>query len=410
MIKYRFQMSKHSSDPAAVETRLIEAVQASERLGRLNHRRLDALEGLASYYIQKGRFRDAEPLQVQALAVKEKIYGPEHETLALPLTELARSYETTGRLAEAEAVLTLALKIHERDAVQNSVAIAQDLANLAQLLAMRNKSAEGLAHLARSQKIARIVFGDAHSALIRFRLAWGDAARALGRSDEAREHYDNAERLLDKGPEGAAERGNVFLRRGQLERSAGNPRAALECFRQALAVFERTEGAEGLSMARGWLHVGRTLLDERRFRRAEVALKRAAAIRESALGPDHPDVAEVLTARADARAAAKKFVPAERDYQRAAVLLVRGHGPDGPALLRALNGLAHLYYERAVYDEADRLLADLLRSHERVFGADHPAARAARENAAVCLDAQDRFEEAEAMRRPANHDKKGRPL
>lgn len=403
-------MSKHSIDSAAIESRLVETVQATERLGRLNHRRLDALEALASYYIQRGRFRDAESLQVQALSVKEKIYGPEHETLGLPLTDLARSYETTGRLAEAEAVLTLALKIHERDAVQNSVAIAQDLANLAQLLAVRNKVGEGLAHLARSQKIARIVFGDSHSALIRFRLAWGDAARALGRPDEARDHYAAAERLLEKGPEGAAERGNVFLRRGQLERSAGRTRAALDFFRQALDAHEHTEGAGGLSAARDWLHLGRALVDERRFRRADAAFKRAAALRENALGPEHPDVAEALTARADGWAASKKFTDAERAYQRAVAILLRGHGPDGPALLRAVNGLAHLYYERAVYDEADRLLADLLRSHERVYGDAHPAARAARENAAVCLEAQDRFEEAEAMRRPATHDKKGRSL
>jgi len=403
-------MSKHSNDSAAVELRLIEAVQAAERLGRLNHRRLDALEALASHYIQRGRFRDAEPLQVQALSVKEKIYGPEHETLALPLTELARSYETTGRLAEAEAVLTLALKIHERDAVQNSVAIAQDLVNLAQLLAVRNKKGEGLAHLARSQKIARIVFGDAHSALIRFHLAWGDAARALARLDEARGHYESAERLLEKGPEGAAERGNVLMRRGQLERSVGRTRPALDFFRLALDAHERIEGAGGLSIARDWLHLGRALVDERRFRRADAAFKRAIVIRENALGPEHPELAEALTARADGWAAAKKFVDAERAYQRAATILLRGHGPDGPALLRTANGLAHLYYERAVYDEADRLLADLLRSHERVYGVDHPAARAARENAAICLDAQDRFEEAEAMRRPATHDKKGRSL
>lgn len=403
-------MSKLSNDSAASEPRLIEAVQAAERLGRLNHRRLDALEALAAYYVQRGRFRDAEPLQVQALAVKEKIYGPEHETLALPLTELARSYEITGRLAEAEAVLTLALKIHERDAVQNSVAIAQDLANLAQLLAARNKRSEGLAHLARSQKIARIVFGDAHSALTRFRLAWGDAARGLGRPDEARAHYEAAERLSRNGPESASDHGNVLLRRGQLERSAGHTRAALDFFRQALRIHEQTEGAGGLSSARDWLCLGHTLVDERRFRQADAAFKRAVVLREKALGTEHPDVAEALTARADGWAASKKFIDAERAYQRAAGILARGHGPDGPALLRAVNGLAHLYYERAVYDEADRLLAELLRSHTRVYGPDHPATRAARENAAVCLDAQDRFEEAEAMRRPATHDQKGRSL
>ena len=134
------------------------------------------------------------------------------------------------------------------------------------------------------------------------------------------------------------------------------------------------------------------------------------SIRENALGPEHPDAAESWAARADGWAAAKHFVDAERAYQKARTLFARCHGPDAPALLRALNGLAHLYYDRGVYDEADRLLGELVRTHERVFGPDHPAARAARENAAVCLEAQDRLEEAETARRPPAIQKKGTAL
>jgi tetratricopeptide (TPR) repeat protein len=346
-------------------------------------------------------------LQVQALSVKEKIYGPEHETLALPLTELARSYETTGRLAEAEAVLTLALKIHERDAVQNSVAVAQDLAALAQVVARRNKTAEAENHLARSQKIARIVFGESHSALIRFHLAWGDAARTLGRPDAADGHYENAERLSDQGPGGAGERGNVWTRRGHAARATGRPRAAADFYRRALDAHETAEGARGLAVARDWLFLGHARADEGRFRKADAAFKRSLTIRENAQGPEHPDVAETWAARGDGWAAAKKFVEAERAYQKARALFHRCHGPDAPALLRTLNGLAHLYYERGVYDEADRLLGELTRAHERVYGPAHPATRAARENAAVCLEAQDRFEEAEAVRRPPTTQKKG---
>ena len=215
------------------------------------------------------------------------------------MTELARSYEITGRLAEAEAVRTLALKIHERDAVQNSVAIAQDLVALAQIAAVRNKLAEGEAHLARSQKIARIVFGDVHSALIRFQLAWGEAAWALGRPEAAVDHYERADRLAEKGPEGIGERGNVWARRGHLERAAGRFRSALDYYRQALEAHEKTEGSGGLSVGRDWLFIGRAHAEEGRFRKADAAFKRSVSIRENALGPEHPDAAESWAARAD---------------------------------------------------------------------------------------------------------------
>ncbi len=386
-----------SSDEA--EHQLKAAVQAAERLGRLNHRRLDAVDALADFYFRRGQFRESEPLQNQVLALKEKIYGPEHLTLALPLTEISRSYEAMGRLGEAEAVATLALKIHERDPVQNSVAIARDLGDLARLAAWRNRVDESVAHLVRAQKIARIVFGERHGELGRFHMAWGHVESLLGRTGPAWEHFETAVQILSEvhGPR-HPEVADAWLRLGDLERAARRFPSAFAFYQRALAVHERGEGEWGMSVGRTYFHMGVASLAKGDFRRAEETLQRSRDIRETALGPIHSDVAESYAAWGDALAKRRKFEAAERAYHRAWEIHERCCGPDAPGLLRLLSGLAELYYERAVYDEADRLLNHLLRATERVYGPGHPAARAARENAATSLDAQDRFEEAAALR------------
>src|SRR5262245_13490968 len=100
---------------AATESSLRAAVYATEKLGRYNHKRLESREALADFFARRGRYREAEPIKVQLVAAREKIYGPEHQSLAPQLGELSAYYKAMGRFDEAEAVLNLALKINERD-------------------------------------------------------------------------------------------------------------------------------------------------------------------------------------------------------------------------------------------------------------------------------------------------------
>ena len=57
-------MAMGVNEVSSEEETLRAAVNDAERLGRLNHRRLDALIALADYYRQPGRLRDAELLWV----------------------------------------------------------------------------------------------------------------------------------------------------------------------------------------------------------------------------------------------------------------------------------------------------------------------------------------------------------
>ena len=72
------------------------------------------LNNLAVLYQAQGRYAEAEPLCKRALAINEKVLGPEHPDVATSLNILAVLYWAQGRYAEAEPLYKRALAINEK--------------------------------------------------------------------------------------------------------------------------------------------------------------------------------------------------------------------------------------------------------------------------------------------------------
>jgi tetratricopeptide (TPR) repeat protein len=382
------------------EESLRAAVDAAERLGRLTHRRLDALISLADYYTERGRVCEAEPLWVKALSLQEKIYGPGHQKLAAPMVQLSRHLEAMGRLGEAEAVLLLALTIHEKDAAQNSDRVVEDLMALARLDALWARWGQGDLRLGRAHSLTRIVHGDDSVWMARFHTARGAFHREAGRFDKARASLSKAAEIFSQGhrdsPGGTVE---VWVERGHLAKAEGHFRNAETFYRRSHAAHIRTEGEVGRAVSRDLFFLTVLFLAEGQWKRALKQARRVLDIRANSLGPRHPDVAEAESVMAEAHARLRQFEEAESGFLRAWAIFEQTLGPHCPGLLNVQSGLASLYFDRGCFEEADRLLAHLVRSNERIYGSRHPAVRAALNNQRVSWEAQERWDEVEMIRK-----------
>ena len=83
-----------------------------------------------------------------------------------------------------------------------------------------------------------------------------------------------------------------------------------------------------------------------RYAEAEPLYKRALAIREKALGPDHPDVALSLNNLAFLYDKQGRYADAEPLYKRSLAISEKALGPDHPDVATSLNNLAALYSNR----------------------------------------------------------------
>jgi tetratricopeptide (TPR) repeat protein len=71
------------------------------------------LNNLAALYQSMGRYPEAEPLYVRALAIWEEQLGANHPQTATGLNNLAALYQSMGRYPEAEPLYVRALAIWE---------------------------------------------------------------------------------------------------------------------------------------------------------------------------------------------------------------------------------------------------------------------------------------------------------
>src|SRR5436190_815497 len=90
-----------------------------------------------------------------------------------------------------------------------------------------------------------------------------------------------------------------------------------------------------------------------RYPEAEPLYKRALAIREKTLGPDHHDVSIALHKLADLYYQEGRYTEAEPLYKRAIVISEKALGPDDPGVGTSLISLADLYETQARYNEAE---------------------------------------------------------
>jgi tetratricopeptide (TPR) repeat protein len=74
-----------------------------------------ALCNAADTFRVQGHYAEAEPLYREALALAEKLFGPDHAEVSVILNNLAVLYKYTGKFDEAEALYQRALAITEKN-------------------------------------------------------------------------------------------------------------------------------------------------------------------------------------------------------------------------------------------------------------------------------------------------------
>src|SRR5712664_1632016 len=89
-----------------------------------------------------GKFSEAVPLVQRALAIREKILGPEHPDVAASLDNMAGLYRDQGKYAEAEVLYRRALAIGEKAGGPWHPNVAASVNNLALLYSAQSKYAE----------------------------------------------------------------------------------------------------------------------------------------------------------------------------------------------------------------------------------------------------------------------------
>ena len=131
-----------------------------------------------------------------------------------------------------------------------------------------------------------------------------------------------------------------------------------------------------------------------RIEDAESLLRRALAIQEKALGPDHPDVALGLNNLADALDHLERPTEAEPLLRRSLAIREKNFGQDHASIAVALDNLATHLHKQVRFSEALPLATRSLAIREHTLGLDHPLVSNSLNNLAALWDSLDRHDDA----------------
>jgi len=168
--------------------------------------------------------------------------------------------------------------------------------------------------------------------------------------------------------------------------------------RRALAIRDKVLGPEHYDTTVSLNSLGYILSSQGDYEGARPFYERALAIREKALGAEHLDTATSLNNLAEL------LLRSQRDYEgarplheRALAIREKALGAEHPLTAATLNNLGFLLKSQGDYAAARPLLERALAIHEKVLGPEHPSTATSLNNLALMLDAQGDYEAARPL-------------
>ncbi|MEM0963463.1 MAG: serine/threonine-protein kinase, partial [Bacteroidota bacterium] len=259
------------------------------------HRRETAQDSVA--------FADAERYLRDALALAERVHGPDARETGAVAVELATLIKDTGKVEEAERLAARGVEIARRQ--REAQTDLETALMIWGLTLTATGDAEGAYEAAaESVEIARDVRGASSVNMVSVLANAALAAQATDRMDQALAYEQEAAQLaVDQlGPEHATTltvRSNLATTLQQLERYDEAERE----HRAILRVRQQLYGDEGFDVGASRNQLGNVLRDAGRLDAASVEYRAAAAAFDSALPETHPvrAIPYVNLAKLDAR-------------------------------------------------------------------------------------------------------------
>jgi tetratricopeptide (TPR) repeat protein len=296
------------------------------------------------YCSERAQYREAEPMYLQALSIREKALGLEHPDVATSFNNLAALYYSQGKYAEAEPLLVRALGIREKVFGSEHPDVATSFNNLAAIYDNQGKYAEAKSLYVRALGIREKVFGSEHP----------DVALSLNNLAAI---YDNQGKY--------AEAESLYVR--------------------ALSISEKVLGSEHPDVALSLNNLALLYNRQGKYTEAEPLHMRALDIREKVFGSEHPDVATSFNNLAAIYDNQGKYAEAESLYVRALSISEKVFGSEHPDVALSLNNLALLYNRQGKFLKAEQLLGRALSICEKVFGPEHTNSVLIRQNYVALL-------------------------
>lgn len=383
------------------ERYLVQALVCADLIAKYHLEFLEAarlLDLTGRYLYERGRILEADPLLHRALAMREKVPGPEHADTTVSLNNLGLLYHAQGKYEQAEPLYIRALQVREMLLGTDHPDTAIILHNLAALYHAQGKYEQAESTYQQALQIREQTLGPEHPdtaiSLDSLAVLYADQGKYGQAELLGRRVLAIKEQILELDhPDIAVSLSNL----AGFYHAAGKYAGAVPLYQRARAIFEKVLGPLHLHTATSLDNLAGLYADQGNYIQAEILSRQALRIKEKTLGREHPEVYQSLITLASIYQAQEKFEPAETLYQRALTICEKTLGMEHAYTAGCLTYLAILYTEQEKYETAEPLSRRALAIKEKVLGPAHASTATSLDNLATIYHGQGKYEQAAAL-------------
>jgi serine/threonine protein kinase/tetratricopeptide (TPR) repeat protein len=276
------------------EKSLTAALGDAERFKAPDERMARTENDLARLYYQQDKTTEAEKMCADAVRVGRAV-SPHSATVADTLANLSRVQSANGQYKEAEASAKEALAIRQKILGPEHKDIATTLQALAEIECRRGNVDKAADLLGRAKTIAEKALGEENPDV-------ADILHDLGMVRERQKNYPAANQLFSSAL-GIRQRylgtqhplvSDTMCALGTLNYNMHNYEAAETMFNNALDIRLKSFGEKSSKTAEVYSCLAILYDSERKFPQAEECYRKAVEIRQSVWGPESPKLARSL--------------------------------------------------------------------------------------------------------------------
>jgi len=380
----------------AKEADLVERLRHIERtFGKQTEEYAKFQNRLGVHYFRHGLYQKAQQEWEGALSIREQVLGPNDQSVATSLNNVAMLHRTLGNFAEARSLFERALSIVEANLGEGHPGTVGSLHNLAGVLQYQGEYAKAVQMYERALAISEGKLGPEHPTTAAVLGDLGYVYDALGNFEKAQPLYERALAIRESqlGPNHqmtAAALNNL----GVLHDRQGRFEVAFPLLERALAIREQELGLNHPETALTLQNLAGVMSDQGQQVEALSLYRRGLAVWEDALGPEHPHIAQSLSNIGGILVRQDEYEEALLLYQRSLDIKRKVYGDKHYETAHGLHSLGNLFLALGEPAQALPLFEQALAILKEVRGPFHPSTAQTLNNMAILYDAQEDYEQA----------------
>jgi eukaryotic-like serine/threonine-protein kinase len=367
-----------------------------------NPKTLNTTIRLGSVAEREGKYAEAETLETTTAEAMRRVLGPDHPDTLKAMAVLGNIYLAQAKYPQAEAVFSRNLEIERRVLGPEDPQTLRGMNNLGLVYLYVGKYTLAEPLYNQLTEIDRRVLGPEHPATLSALLSLATLYQSQGKYVQAVDLFSQVLEVYRRisGPEHP----DTLLCMGNL----GGAYTAEGKYAMGEALYTKTAEIQGRVLGpehprtlSSRYSLGETYFYEGKYPQAEALLGQVTEIRRRVLGPEHPGTLRTSSYLAYTYAAEGKYSQSDALFNHVLEVQRRVRGPENEDTLITLTHMAYLYEVEGKYDLAENSAAETLEGRRHFFGTEHPVTVASESDLAEAYVAEGKFTQSEPLARDA---------